>query len=119
MPTSELQPTSRLGLRPLIIIMVKAPRAGAVKTRLSPLLCEQSIHQIATAFIQDTVVKAKGVTPHVMLAYTPRDGREVIKEILRAHLEPDRLVWLEQQGQDLGARLEAATYRGAALGFSP
>jgi len=106
-------------LRPLIIIMAKAPRAGAVKTRLSPLLSEAAIVQIATAFVEDTVAKAKCVTPHVMLAYAPSDGREVLQEILRDHLEPDSLMWLEQQDQDLGTRLQAATRHGATLGFSP
>lgn len=100
--------------RPAVIVMVKAPRAGAVKTRLTPILSETDAAALAACFAQDSVARARRAAPAVIVAYTPEDGRRILQSIL-----PHDLLWMEQEGAGLGARLEAAIGRAAALGFSP
>ncbi len=100
---------------PVCIVMVKAPRAGAVKTRLVPPLSGAEAASLAACFAQDAVANARHVLPQVIVAYAPADGRRALEELL-PHKE---LLWHEQRGDDLGARLEAAARDAATQGFSP
>jgi uncharacterized protein len=100
--------------RSVVIVMVKAPRAGFVKTRLVPELSEAEAAALAACFAQDVVRAASQVTRNLLIAYTPADGREALEAIL-----PDDLLWFEQQGKDLGARLESAATHAHHLGFAP
>jgi hypothetical protein len=99
---------------PAIIVMVKAPRAGATKTRLTPILSEADAASLAACFAQDALANARRAVRDVIVAYTPADGRRILQSLL-----PHDLLWVEQQGANLGVRLEAAVGRAAALGFSP
>ncbi len=99
---------------PAVIVMLKAPRAGTVKTRLTTILPEESAAALARCFAQDTIAKAKSVAARVIVAYAPADGRHELEILL-----PDNLHWIEQHGQDLGARLDAVTAKAAAANFAP
>ena len=99
---------------PAVIVMVKAPRAGVAKTRLTPILSEADAASLAACFAQDALASARRVARDVIVAYTPADGRRSLQTIL-----PHDLLWMEQEGTSLGARLEAAIGRAAARGFSP
>jgi hypothetical protein len=99
---------------PAIVVMVKAPRAGEAKTRLTPFLSKAEAGALAACFAQDVVATARRVARDVIVAYTPRGGRRALEALL-----PHDLLWMEQQGADLGARLDSAVGRAAALGFSP
>ena len=102
-------------MRPVCIVMAKAPRAGAVKTRLVPPLSGAQAASLAACFAQDTVACVRRVVPTVMLAYAPADGRARLEELF-----PDGgLLWVEQRGDDLGARLDAAAEHARALGHGP
>src|SRR5947207_11732307 len=101
--------------RPVCIVMVKAPRAGAVKTRLTPPLSEAEAAALAACFARDTLGGVRRVVPEVIVAYDPPDGRAQ----LEALLADDSLCWLEQRGEGLGERLPAAAAHAAALGHSP
>lgn len=101
--------------RPVCIVMVKAPRAGAVKTRLVPPLFDTEAATLAVCFAQDTIRSVQCVVTDLIVAYTPPDGRRALEAILRN----DSLLWLEQRGEDLGARLQAATEHAGSLGYSP
>ena len=100
--------------RPVVIVMVKAPRAGLVKTRLVPPLSKLDAASLAACFAQDVVNNARSVVSDLIIAYAPADGRAALATLL-----PGGLLWLAQQGQDLGARLVAAIAHAARLGFSP
>lgn len=100
--------------RPAVIVMVKAPRAGFAKTRLVPALSETEAASLAACFAQDLVRGASRVATNLLIAYTPSDGREVLESIL-----PDGLLWFEQQGEDLGARLESAATKAFDMDFAP
>jgi rSAM/selenodomain-associated transferase 1 len=102
-------------MHPVCIVMIKAPRAGAVKTRLVPPLSGPEAAALAACFAVDTVARVRRVVPRVLVAYAPADGRAA----LEALFPPGNLLWHEQRGEDLGARLAAAVEHAAALGHGP
>ena len=102
-------------MRPVCIVMTKAPRAGAVKTRLVPPLSGAQAASLAACFARDTVACVRRVVPEVMLAYAPADGRARLEELF----PEGGLLWVEQRGDDLGARLDAAAEHARALGHGP
>ncbi len=100
---------------PVCVVMVKAPRAGAVKTRLMPALSGMDAARLAACFAQDVVANVRRIVQQVIVAYAPADGRRALEQLLPYK----NLLWLEQQGDDLGARLEAAARDAATRGFGP
>lgn len=86
-----------------IIIMTKIPAAGNVKTRLQPFLASEECAALAEAFFQDAYKKAKSVCENVILAYSPPVEPDVLKNFL-----PPQSVYVEQTGNDLGARMSNA-----------
>ncbi|HEX8178048.1 MAG TPA: TIGR04282 family arsenosugar biosynthesis glycosyltransferase [Pyrinomonadaceae bacterium] len=101
--------------RPVCIMMVKAPRAGAVKTRLVPPLSSSEAATLAACFAQDTLAWVRRLVPEVIVAYAPADGRAPLAALFTS----DNLLWFEQRGAELGARLTSAAAHAAALGCSP
>lgn len=102
-------------LRPICIVMVKAPIIGTIKTRLVPPLSHSEAAALATCFAQDVVTSVRRIVPEVMVAYSPAQGRASLEVLFR----PADLLWVEQRGDDLGARLDATIAQAATLGFSP
>ncbi len=100
--------------QPIIVVMVKAPRAGEVKTRLVPPLSESDAASLATCFAQDTVLNAQLLVSSVLVAYAPADARNDLQPILAADL-----LWFEQDGPNLGERLDSVAEHVSSLGFSP
>src|SRR5215207_6756464 len=99
---------------PAVVVMVKAPRAGFVKTRLTPPLSAGEAAALAACFAQDAVRGAVLSACEVVIAYTPADGRATLEALL-----PGGLRWLEQRGRDLGERLEHAAAQSFARGAGP
>lgn len=83
-----------------IIIMAKVPLPGKVKTRLQPFLNSDECAALSKAFLLDAVSKAKAVCDNVILAYTPREEAEILRNILPAEDN-----FIEQTGNDLGAKM--------------
>lgn len=102
-------------MRPVCILMVKAPRAGAVKTRLTPPLSDEEAAALAACFARDTLTCVSQVVPEIVVAYAPADGRER----LEALFQTERLLWLEQHGEGLGERIESAAAHAFGLGGGP
>jgi rSAM/selenodomain-associated transferase 1 len=100
--------------RPVVILMVKAPRVGEAKTRLVPALSGEEAASLAGCFARDVLHKARRVVHEVIIAYTPADARPALAQLLSGPL-----IWHEQEGADLGARLEAIAAHAAALGYGP
>ncbi len=99
---------------PVVVVMVKAPRAGLVKTRLVPPLTPERAAALAACFARDAVGCAGASGAEVVIAYTPADGRATLEALL-----PGGLGWLCQRGRDLGERLEDAAARLFAEGRGP
>jgi uncharacterized protein len=90
-----------------LVIMAKAPRAGAVKTRLCPPLTYREAAALARCFLRDTIAKVRCLTDvTVTIAHTPAAERAVF-----ARLAPD-LALVPQRGHDLGERMRSALAEG-------
>lgn len=100
--------------RPAIVVMAKAPRAGEVKTRLTPPLTHAEAADLAACFVRDTFATARRVAREAFVAYTPADGRAPLEELLPGHD-----LFIEQRGADLGARLSAVIAEASARGLGP
>ena len=94
--------------------MIKAPRAGEAKTRLVPALSAEDAASLAACFARDALAHARRVASEVLVAYTPADARPALAELFTGPI-----IWQEQEGADLGARLEAIAAHAARLGYGP
>ena len=94
--------------------MAKVPRPGLVKTRLRPVLSDAQCVELATCFLKDTVSKAQTISENIILAFSPADGKNELEVLL-----PDKLIMIEQQGNDLGERMQSAFQFAENKGFSP
>lgn len=100
---------------PVCIVMVKAPRAGEVKTRLAPTLKSAEAASLAACLARDTVESVRRIAREVVVAYAPEDGRAALEALFL----DEGLLWLAQRGEDLGARIESAASDAFARGRGP
>ncbi len=84
----------------LLIVFVKAPRAGQVKTRLARAIGADAAN-VAYRRLAETVLDSLRELPQVQLRFAPDDAANEIRPWLRADWNA-----LEQGAGDLGARLE-------------
>ena len=94
---APIKPTCALAL------MVKAPFAGAVKTRLTPPLTPEEAATLSMCFLRDMTTNVSGLsgngTEGVVL-YTPADAESLLHGVL-----PNNFKLLAQRGETLGERL--------------
>jgi rSAM/selenodomain-associated transferase 1 len=100
-----------------LAVMTKAPRAGEVKTRLSPPLTPEEAAALNICFLRDisasiAVVAANNGARGVAV-YTPADSEDAYAEIL-----PKEFLRLPQRGDALGDRLALALEDIFRLGFT-
>lgn len=100
--------------QPIVVVMMKAPRAGEVKTRLVPPLSESDAASLAICFARDTILNAQRATDDVLVAYTPAEARSDLEVIL-----PSDLLWFAQAGDSLDQRLDSVAEHVSSLGFDP
>jgi hypothetical protein len=80
--------------------MAKAPRAGAVKTRLVPPLTPAEAADLYRCFLLDKIEQVRTVDgAEAIVVYTPADARDVFETLAPG------LTLVPQHGADLGARL--------------
>ena len=100
-----------------LAVMTKAPRAGRVKTRLTPPLSSEEAAALNVCFLRDIAAaivrtaeeeKAQGIA-----VYTPVGAEAAYEGIL-----PDTFQLVPQRGEAFGERLAAATEDLFALGFA-
>jgi rSAM/selenodomain-associated transferase 1 len=97
----------------LLIVFTKAPIAGMVKTRMFPHVSFEEAAKLQHAFLADTLAKGfaqPGVK--VCLAYTPPEALEM----LEASFGKENLLYLAQEGADLGERMSRAFDAGFGMG---
>jgi rSAM/selenodomain-associated transferase 1 len=91
-----------------LAVMVKSPRAGAVKTRLVPPLTSEEAAALSLCFLRDTLENVARVAHRTgargVVVYTPENDRPFFDELL-----PDDFHLLPQRGDSLGERLINAT----------
>lgn len=113
--------------RPAIIVMMKAPRAGTVKTRLVPALTPGDAATLAACFACDVVTQMRDIAvriqgARVIVAYAPDDGQAEIETLL-ANRSPENInapiTWHAQRGAHLGERLANVCADAFAAGCAP
>jgi rSAM/selenodomain-associated transferase 1 len=86
-----------------VLIMARAPRAGATKTRLEPLLGPAGCARLQAELVRHTSAWVTRSTRRTWLAYTPTDARVELAELV-----PSSVRLFPQEAGDLGARLRGA-----------
>lgn len=84
-----------------IAVMLKAPVAGYVKTRLVPPLTKEDATELYRCFMKDIFARIgalKGVD--IFASFTPAGSEKIIKKII-----PKKISLIHQKGIDLGQRL--------------
>lgn len=109
-------PASERKDRCALAVMAKAPRAGKVKTRLSPPLTLAQSAALNICFLQDTTqniaeVSADGQSSG-MICYTPVGDEAAFEDLL-----PSCFQLIPQRGDGFGERLLAAAEDLLACGF--
>ena len=85
-----------------IAIVAKAPKSGAVKTRLCPPLRPREAAALARCFLRDKIAQVRGltgVTP--VVAFTPASERPLFERLAPG------FTLIPQRGPDLGSRLRS------------
>lgn len=100
-----------------IAVMVKTPRAGAVKTRLVPPLTHDEAAALSACFLRDTAANVAGVKldecgVRGIAVYTPIGAESEFHKLL-----PDNFVMIAQRGESLTERLGYATEDLLAAGY--
>lgn len=109
------QPTSKQANN-LLIIFVKYPQPGRVKTRLAKNIGKQNAADIYRLFVEAALKRTKDKNSKRIVFYTPQDKGKEIKEWLVPSfkgirkdyplgLGSDGLEFRPQKGRDLGERL--------------
>jgi rSAM/selenodomain-associated transferase 1 len=111
------KPSAMFHGRCALAVMAKAPKAGHVKTRLSPPLDSHQAAALNIAFLRDTIAclkeaEAAGEATAV-ISYTP-----IGEEANFAGVVPDDVPLIPQRGEGFGERLQSTTDDLFAAGFS-
>ena len=119
LPYPRLQPKVFAGYRDgccALAVMAKAPRAGKVKTRLSPPLSPEQSSALNICFIRDTTENIQGVTETSnsagLVAYTPIGDEAAFDDLL-----PEGFALIGQRGDGFGERLLYACEDLFSCGF--
>lgn len=107
------QPIGALQHLCALTVMAKAPRAGRVKTRLSPPLTLEQTAELNIRFLRDTTENLASIPGTAgLISYTP-----VGDEALFAGLLPPTFALVPQRGDGFGERLFAAAEDILAIGY--
>ena len=106
-------PIPALGHLCALVVMAKAPKAGRVKTRLSPPLTLEQTAALNVQFLRDTTENLATIPGAAgLISYTP-----VGDEDLFAGLLPETFALVAQRGDGFGERLLAAAEDVLAIGY--
>lgn len=96
-----------------LAVMAKAPRAGKVKTRLSPPLTLVETADLNICFLRDTAANLHTVAGAAgLICYTPVGDEAAFEDLL-----PESFALVPQRGDGFGERLLAAAQDILACGF--
>jgi len=99
--------------QPLILLFVKAPARGQVKTRLAAALGEAAALELYQRFVQDILHTLEQTGIPVLICYYPPYSRPA----LNVWLGPEHH-YLPQEGRDVGERMENAFRQAFIRDFS-
>ncbi len=111
------KPSAMFHGRCALAVMAKAPKAGHVKTRLSPPLDSHQAAALNIAFLRDTIACLKEVEAaaagNAVISYTPLG-----EEANFAGIVPADVALIPQRGEGFGERLHYTAEDLFAAGFS-
>jgi hypothetical protein len=96
-----------------ILLFVRLPEPGRVKTRLAETLGRKETAALYDAFVRDMLDGLERVPAHLRVCVHPGDALDAARQWLGPHLDI-----APQQGADLGERMDAALRGAFADGFS-
>src|SRR5215213_2317359 len=112
----SLSSTDRRRMLCALGIMTKAPRAGAVKTRLVPPLTHEEAAALSVCFLRDTAANIAGIASveaaEGVAVYTPVGAETAFDNLLHTGFS-----LLAQRGDGFGERLYHAAEDLLALGY--
>jgi len=100
--------------RQCIIVFVKAPLMGRVKTRLSQVLGEETVLDLYKCFVADVIATLNSGRHGIRIFYHPPEEKQKIQEWLGFELP-----LFPQQGKDLGERMANAFKQSFSNDFKP
>ncbi len=98
---------------PLILLFIKDPVMGRVKSRLAAALGEDISRELYRNFVLDTLASIETCGVPFRVCYYPPGAGDSVKQWLGG-----RLVYLQQEGADIGQRMEHAFRLAFAEGCS-
>lgn len=112
---NELSTQSTVGLplqgKSCVLMFVKAPHPGKVKTRLGKTIGNERAAELYTYFAQDVLATLCQLPATPLIFFAPHDAQRQISEWLRGQQ------YYPQQGEELGDRMSAAFNRCFELGY--
>jgi rSAM/selenodomain-associated transferase 1 len=96
-----------------MLLFVKSPEKGKVKSRLSEAIGEEMALALYKHFVLDTVATLKKERRPFKVCFYPADSREMVVGWLG-----NGLAYMPQLGEDLGKRMENAFHQIFSEGFS-
>ncbi|MFQ5780618.1 MAG: TIGR04282 family arsenosugar biosynthesis glycosyltransferase [Nitrospiria bacterium] len=100
-------------MKSILIIFAKAPEPGKVKTRLVPFLSEKEAAAMHEAFILDTLQLTDPLPLQRAIACTPTPDHLFFQQCGKGRA----ILFIQQEGGDLGERMENAFQWGFSEGF--
>ena len=94
-----------------ILVFVRAPEAGRVKTRLAATLGAEGALRVYRRLAEHTIREARAAGAELRIHFTPPDRKAEVRAWLG-----DGPLYLPQSAGDLGARMEAAFRAAFAAG---
>jgi rSAM/selenodomain-associated transferase 1 len=98
---------------PVILLFVKAPLRGQVKSRLAAVLGQDAALALYRTFVLDILASIEKSGVPCIICYHPPDSGEIVKNWLGG-----RLPRFPQVGKDIGERMERAFRRAFSEGVS-
>ncbi len=97
----------------VVLLFVKAPITGQVKTRLAGDIGEEAALDLYKLFTSDILATVEEAGYALRIFFSPPEGKTILADWL-----PSRYHLMPQEGKDLGAKMENAFARIFAEGFS-
>lgn len=97
---------------PCVIIMLRVPEKGTVKTRISRDLSVDKVLELYKNFVKDVLTSVKKTALHTLVFFYPDKRKDLLKKWLGLNFK-----YFPQKGENLGDRMQNAFLKAFSLGF--
>ena len=104
-----------------LIVFVKNPIPGAVKTRLQTRYAPERVAALYTAFVRDVLARAESIgVDRRVIAFDPPDAESEVRALFGGDMlaKPGQWQYVPQVQEDLGARMREALVQQLDAGAS-